>query len=171
MCDPVLGDHHQYYVPVALVDIFKAKLIPRWVHNIILSVPPLWWWLAVQFLSYTRPLRSQTLSLLTRLYIHCVEISIHDTVWYSCIPSSCRAYMITPNQFEAELLTGTTYHTYICTNCIRDVHIDNMQNCVPHKVWQSLKYPIMCDWHTLVGHLQWPVFMHSYLLRWFNVVL
>eukprot|EP00601_Ochromonadales_sp_CCMP2298_P015984 CAMPEP_0173221770 /NCGR_PEP_ID=MMETSP1142-20121109/2898_1 /TAXON_ID=483371 /ORGANISM="non described non described, Strain CCMP2298" /LENGTH=408 /DNA_ID=CAMNT_0014149823 /DNA_START=114 /DNA_END=1337 /DNA_ORIENTATION=+ len=47
VCDPVLGDNHQYYVPQALVQIFREKLIPR-------------------------------------------------------------AYMITPNQFEAELLTTTT---------------------------------------------------------------
>ncbi len=45
VCDPVLGDNGKYYVPPALVDIFRATVIPR-------------------------------------------------------------AYMITPNQFEAELLSG-----------------------------------------------------------------
>eukprot|EP01032_Pedospumella_encystans_P011641 gene11641-13526_t len=50
VCDPVLGDNNQYYVPVALVETFKTQLIPR-------------------------------------------------------------AYMITPNQFEAELLTGIKIQT------------------------------------------------------------
>eukprot|EP00598_Pedospumella_elongata_P001488 CAMPEP_0184979532 /NCGR_PEP_ID=MMETSP1098-20130426/9789_1 /TAXON_ID=89044 /ORGANISM="Spumella elongata, Strain CCAP 955/1" /LENGTH=390 /DNA_ID=CAMNT_0027502853 /DNA_START=122 /DNA_END=1294 /DNA_ORIENTATION=+ len=50
VCDPVLGDNNQYYVPVALVETFKTQLIPR-------------------------------------------------------------AHMITPNQFEAELLTGIKIQT------------------------------------------------------------
>lgn len=29
VCDPVLGDHNQYYVPAGLVKIFRTELIPR----------------------------------------------------------------------------------------------------------------------------------------------
>ena len=49
-CDPVMGDHGEYYVPEAMVKIFIDKIVPR-------------------------------------------------------------AYMIKPNQFEAELLTGVSIHT------------------------------------------------------------
>ena len=36
VCDPVLGDHNQYYVPAALVDIFRTQLIPRYCNTPIL---------------------------------------------------------------------------------------------------------------------------------------
>jgi len=42
VCDPVLGDNNQYYVPVALVETFKTELIPRymaWCVNNLHFVP------------------------------------------------------------------------------------------------------------------------------------
>jgi pyridoxal/pyridoxine/pyridoxamine kinase len=67
VCDPVLGDHDQYYVPEGLVNIFRTQLLPRY--------------------GLYRPQRSSPAERNGLLYLY-------------------RSYMITPNQFEAELLSG-----------------------------------------------------------------
>jgi hypothetical protein len=40
VCDPVLGDNGKYYVPPALVDIFRTTVIPRSVSLLVFSHTP-----------------------------------------------------------------------------------------------------------------------------------